>query len=148
MQAAYRRVAAGPAARSLRLLSSGASSVRPPLPPIDVPIEPPVGVAAGPGQAPFDLNVSKLDTGMRVASEDCYGLVSTVGVWLPGGSRYESAATLGSTQLTELLMFQVWRAFLPYHSLLRPLSPIRERLTRTRTRSRRSSPRWARRSVR
>ena len=45
---------------------------------------------------PTDISV--LDNGMRVATEDSGAPTATVGLWIDTGSRYETAANNGKAQ--------------------------------------------------
>merc|ERR1712223_1841750 len=51
-------------------------------------------------------DVSVLDNGMRVATEDNGGMTATVGLWIDTGSRYETAATNGVAHFLEHMVFK------------------------------------------
>jgi len=51
-------------------------------------------------------DVSVLDNGMRVATEDNGGMTATVGLWIDTGSRYETAATNGVAHFLEHMAFK------------------------------------------
>ena len=55
----------------------------------------------------FDTHVTKLDNGLRVASEKLFGEFCTVGVIIDAGPRYESSFTSGTTHFLEKLAFNV-----------------------------------------
>jgi len=68
-------------------------------------------VARGAGSAANQLNVpptdvSVLDNGMKVATEDNGGMTATVGLWIDTGSRYETAATNGVAHFLEHMAFK------------------------------------------
>ena len=50
--------------------------------------------------------VSTLDNGMRVASEQGHGETATVGVWIDAGSRYETEANNGTAHFLEHMAFK------------------------------------------
>lgn len=52
------------------------------------------------------VNVTNLPSSLRVASQETYGQVSTIGVLCDFGSRYETAHNMGVNHLMELLAFQ------------------------------------------
>jgi len=64
--------------------------------------------ASSPGQnlnvPPTDISV--LDNGMRVATEDTGAPTATVGLWIDTGSRYETAATNGVAHFLEHMAFK------------------------------------------
>lgn len=51
-------------------------------------------------------NASKMDNGVRVASEASHGEVATINVSINSGNRYETAKDSGATQLLEQLAFK------------------------------------------
>merc|ERR1712223_76101 len=51
-------------------------------------------------------DVSVLDNGMRVATEDNGGMTATVGLWIDTGSRYENATTNGVAHFLEHMVFK------------------------------------------
>lgn len=51
-------------------------------------------------------DVSKLDSGIRVASETSHGETAAVGVWIDAGSRYETAANNGAAHFLEHMAFK------------------------------------------
>lgn len=53
----------------------------------------------------FDTHVTKLDNGLRVASEKLFGEFCTVGVIIDAGPRYESSFISGTTHFIEKLAF-------------------------------------------
>lgn len=53
----------------------------------------------------YDTHVTKLDNGLRVATEKLFGEFCTVGVIIDAGPRYESAFTSGTTHFIEKLAF-------------------------------------------
>lgn len=53
----------------------------------------------------FDTHVTKLDNGLRVASEKLFGEFCTVGVIIDAGPRYESPFVSGTTHFIEKLAF-------------------------------------------
>merc|ERR1711931_412125 len=68
-------------------------------------------VARGASSAANQLNVpptdvSVLDNGMKVATEDNGGMTATVGLWIDTGSRYETAATNGVAHFLEHMSFK------------------------------------------
>ncbi len=60
--------------------------------------------AANPG--PPATEVTMLDNGMRVATEDTGCPTSTVGLWIDTGSRYETAANNGVAHFLEHMAFK------------------------------------------
>merc|ERR1712106_1217564 len=50
--------------------------------------------------------VTVLDNGMRVASEDSGAPTATVGLWIDTGSRYETAANNGVAHFLEHMVFK------------------------------------------
>lgn len=50
--------------------------------------------------------VSKLASGMRVASETAHGETATVGVWIDAGSRYETSRNNGAAHFLEHMAFK------------------------------------------
>ncbi|KAL6070425.1 Mitochondrial-processing peptidase subunit alpha, variant 2 [Balamuthia mandrillaris] len=50
--------------------------------------------------------VTTMPNGLRVASEECYGQVSTVGVFVNAGSRYETPATNGVTDFLQRMAYK------------------------------------------
>ncbi|XP_077086846.1 ubiquinol-cytochrome c reductase core protein 2a isoform X2 [Siphateles boraxobius] len=58
--------------------------------------------AAPPALTPQDVQVSKLPSGLLVASLENYSPVSKVGVFVKAGSRYETAENLGATHMLRL----------------------------------------------
>ncbi len=51
--------------------------------------------------------VSVMDNGMRVATENSGGATATVGLWIDTGSRYETAANNGVAHFLEHMAFKV-----------------------------------------
>lgn len=51
--------------------------------------------------------VTQLDNGLRVASEDSGAATATVGLWIDAGSRYETAANNGVAHFLEHMAFKV-----------------------------------------
>lgn len=51
--------------------------------------------------------VSQLDNGLRVASEDSGAATATVGLWIDAGSRYENEANNGVAHFLEHMAFKV-----------------------------------------
>lgn len=49
----------------------------------------------------FDTHVTKLDDGLRIASEKLFGEFCTVGVIIDAGPRYETTFTSGTTHFIE-----------------------------------------------
>lgn len=62
----------------------------------------------------FDTHVSKLDNGLRVASEKLFGEFCTVGVIIDAGPRYESSFVSGTTHFLEKLSFNVGIIFFTF----------------------------------
>jgi hypothetical protein len=60
----------------------------------------------------FDTHVSKLENGLRVASEKLFGEFCTVGVIIDAGPRYESSFINGTTHFLEKLSFNVIDIFI------------------------------------
>uniref|UniRef100_A0A8C1NE11 Ubiquinol-cytochrome c reductase core protein 2a n=1 Tax=Cyprinus carpio TaxID=7962 RepID=A0A8C1NE11_CYPCA len=58
--------------------------------------------AAAPALPPQDVQVSKLPSGLLVASLENYSPVSKIGVFVKAGSRYETAENLGVTHILRL----------------------------------------------
>ncbi|XP_052408075.1 cytochrome b-c1 complex subunit 2, mitochondrial-like [Carassius gibelio] len=58
--------------------------------------------AAAPALAPQDVQVSKLPSGLLVASLENYSPVSKIGVFVKAGSRYETPENLGVTHILRL----------------------------------------------
>ncbi|XP_059405921.1 cytochrome b-c1 complex subunit 2, mitochondrial-like [Carassius carassius] len=58
--------------------------------------------AAAPALTPQDVQVSKLPSGLLVASLENYSPVSKIGVFVKAGSRYETAENLGVTHILRL----------------------------------------------
>uniref|UniRef100_A0A672KUZ1 Cytochrome b-c1 complex subunit 2, mitochondrial-like n=1 Tax=Sinocyclocheilus grahami TaxID=75366 RepID=A0A672KUZ1_SINGR len=58
--------------------------------------------AAAPAHPPQDVQVSKLPSGLLVASLENYSPVSKIGVFVKAGSRYETAENLGVTHILRL----------------------------------------------
>uniref|UniRef100_A0A8C2K340 Ubiquinol-cytochrome c reductase core protein 2a n=1 Tax=Cyprinus carpio TaxID=7962 RepID=A0A8C2K340_CYPCA len=58
--------------------------------------------AAAPAHAPQDVQVSKLPSGLLVASLENYSPVSKIGLFVKAGSRYETAENLGVTHILRL----------------------------------------------
>ncbi|KAG1961526.1 cytochrome b-c1 complex subunit 2, mitochondrial [Pimephales promelas] len=58
--------------------------------------------AAPPALTPQDVQVSKLPSGLLVASLENYSPVSKVGVFVKAGSRYETVENLGATHMLRL----------------------------------------------
>merc|ERR1711871_733775 len=50
--------------------------------------------------------VTKLSSGVRVASETAHGETATVGVWIDAGSRYETARNNGAAHFLEHMAFK------------------------------------------
>lgn len=66
----------------------------------------------------FDTHVTKLDNGLRVASEKLFGEFCTVGVIIDAGPRHESGFLNGTTHFLEKLSFNV-SFFSSYEIMLR-----------------------------
>ncbi|KTG35959.1 hypothetical protein cypCar_00025494, partial [Cyprinus carpio] len=58
--------------------------------------------AAAPAHAPQDVQVSKLPSGLLVASLENYSPVSKIGLFVKAGSRFETAENLGVTHILRL----------------------------------------------
>ena len=50
--------------------------------------------------------MTKLTSGLRVASETAHGETATVGVWIDAGSRYENAKNNGTAHFLEHMAFK------------------------------------------
>ncbi|XP_043105982.1 cytochrome b-c1 complex subunit 2, mitochondrial [Puntigrus tetrazona] len=59
-------------------------------------------LAAAPSLPPQDVQVSKLPSGLLIASLENYSPVSKIGVFVKAGSRYETAENLGVTHILRL----------------------------------------------
>mmetsp|Transcript_8331 Transcript_8331/g.10012 ORF Transcript_8331/g.10012 Transcript_8331/m.10012 type:complete len:481 (-) Transcript_8331:131-1573(-) len=57
-------------------------------------------------QAKPETKVTTLSNGLRVASEETYGQVSTIGMFIDAGSRYETDETSGVSHLLEHMAFK------------------------------------------
>lgn len=55
----------------------------------------------------YNTQVTKLDSGLRIASEKLYGDFCTVGVLIDSGPRYEKQFLNGITHFLEKLAFSV-----------------------------------------
>lgn len=109
--AALRRLG-GLGGAGARLLSEGpkaGASLPAFMRPISEPVGPPVSFSVD-ANALDVTSASTIQSGVQVVSEDRFGLTSTVGVFLPGGSRFETSETAGSTGLSDLLMLRGTRS--------------------------------------
>lgn len=100
------RLAHSGAAAASRLLSSTISNAPAPAwaKSMSDPVVPPADALRA---APEDVTqTAVLAPGVKVVTEDRFGLTSTVGVFLPGGARFETPETAGSTLLSDLLMLR------------------------------------------
>jgi hypothetical protein len=59
----------------------------------------------------YDTHVTKLDNGLRLASEKLFGEFCTVGVIIDAGPRYEKSFKNGTTHFLEKLAFNVKHKF-------------------------------------
>ena len=59
---------------------------------------------------PTDISV--LDNGMKVATENSGASTATVGLWIDTGSRYETASNNGVAHFLEHMVFKVGFAFI------------------------------------
>jgi len=64
-------------------------------------IDVPVTAAVAP-----KLSFSKLENGLKIASIDKQGLTSTIGLYVHGGSRFETAGSFGAAGMVELMGFK------------------------------------------
>jgi processing peptidase subunit alpha len=68
-----------------------------------------------------ETRVTRLDNGLRVASQEAFGQYSTVGVFVDAGSRYEVDHTSGVTHFLQKLAFQSSERFPSREALLQEL---------------------------
>merc|ERR1719453_1636949 len=52
------------------------------------------------------LQFSKLENGLKIASIDKQGLTATVGLYVSGGSRFETAGSFGAAAMVELMGYK------------------------------------------
>lgn len=52
--------------------------------------------------------VTTLDSGLRIATEDSGAATATVGLWIDAGSRYENDKNNGVAHFLEHMAFKVW----------------------------------------
>merc|ERR1719387_2734910 len=64
-------------------------------------IDVPVTAAVAP-----KLSFSKLENGLKIASIDKQGLTSTIGLYVHGGSRFETAGSFGAAGMIELMGYK------------------------------------------
>uniref|UniRef100_A0A8C1NHL3 Cytochrome b-c1 complex subunit 2, mitochondrial-like n=1 Tax=Cyprinus carpio TaxID=7962 RepID=A0A8C1NHL3_CYPCA len=76
--------------------------------------------AAAPAHAPQDVQVSKLPSGLLVASLENYSPVSKIGLFVKAGSRFETAENLGVTHILRLASNLVC----PFHDCFETLSVL------------------------
>jgi mitochondrial-processing peptidase subunit alpha len=79
------------------------------------PLHVPPNVSAAQLAIP-ETQLTTLDNGVRVVSQETYGQVSTIGIVSDFGSRYESPSTTGLTHLMELSAFGAAGGGSPYTS--------------------------------
>ncbi|XP_031556101.1 mitochondrial-processing peptidase subunit alpha-like [Actinia tenebrosa] len=100
------------------------------VPPLDQPIvklpPPPPGVVEHVKwtRDHHETQVTTLENGIRVASEESFGQFSTVGVVIDAGSRYEVDCPAGITHVLEKLAFQSTARFPNQDDILQILEPV------------------------
>merc|ERR1719379_1548624 len=52
------------------------------------------------------LQFSKLENGLKIASLDKQGLTATIGLYVHGGSRFETAGSFGAAAMVELMGYK------------------------------------------